>query len=194
VGDGLDVDALDPQGHTTSPPARFTEASLVKRLEELGIGRPSTFASIITTIQDRGYVWKKGSALVPTWLAFAVIKLLEDHFARLVDYGFTASLEDDLDVIAGGEGNSVQWLTRFYFGSDAGKEGGLARQGGLKALISANLDEIDPRLINSIPIGRADDGREVVVRVGRYGPYVQVGPEGEDQQRASLPRTSRRTS
>jgi DNA topoisomerase-1 len=187
-GDALDVEALDPQGHTTSPPARYTEASLVKRLEELGIGRPSTYASIITTIQDRGYVWKKGSALVPTWLAFAVVNLLEQHFDRLVDYGFTASLEDDLDVIAGGEGNSVEWLSRFYFGSDEGKEGAISRQGGLKAIIGKNLDEIDARAISTIPIGRADDGREVVVRVGRYGPYVQVGDDGSDDvQKASLP-------
>jgi DNA topoisomerase-1 len=188
TGDPLEVSALEAQGHTTSPPARYTEASLVKRLEELGIGRPSTYASIITTIQDRGYVWKKGSALVPTWLAFAVVNLLEQHFDRLVDYGFTASLEDDLDVIAGGEGNSVEWLSRFYFGSEQGKEGGLARQGGLKAIIGKNLDEIDARAISTIPIGRAEDGREVVVRVGRYGPYVQVGEDGsEEQQKASLP-------
>jgi DNA topoisomerase-1 len=187
-GDVLQVDALDPSGHTTSPPARYTEASLVKRLEELGIGRPSTYASIITTIQDRGYVWKKGSALVPTWLAFAVISLLEQHFERLVDYDFTASLEDDLDVIAGGEGNSVAWLSRFYFGSDEGKEGGLARQGGLKAIIGKNLDEIDARAISTIPIGVSEDGRPVVVRVGRYGPYVQVGEDGsEGVQKASLP-------
>jgi len=182
VGDRLGVDALDPQGHTTSPPARYTEASLVKQLEELGIGRPSTYASIITTIQDRGYVWKKGSALVPTWLAFAVIGLLEQHFARLVDYGFTASMEDDLDTIAGGEGNSVEWLTRFYFGSPDGVEGGVARQGGLKKLVGENLEDIDARGINSIPIGRTGDGTEVVVRVGRYGPYVTVGDE-----RGSLP-------
>ena len=182
VGDGLDVEALEPQGHTTSPPARYTEASLVKQLEELGIGRPSTYASIITTVQDRGYVWKKGSALVPTWLAFAVIGLLEQHFGRLVDYGFTASMEDDLDVIAGGEGNSVQWLTRFYFGADDGKEGGLAKQGGLKKLTTDRLDEIDAREINSIVIGRTADGTEAVVRVGKYGPYVQVG-----DKRASLP-------
>jgi DNA topoisomerase-1 len=187
VGDGLDVDALTPEGHTTSPPARFTEASLVKRLEELGIGRPSTYASIITTIQDRGYVWKKGSALVPTWLAFAVIGLLERHFSRLVDYGFTASMEDDLDTIAGGEGNSVEWLTRFYFGGTDGKEGGLAAQGGLKKVIQDNLEDIDARDINSIVIGRDHSGREVVVRVGRYGPYVQIGEEGDGQQRASLP-------
>ena len=187
VGGALTVEQLEAQGHTTSPPARYTEASLVKRLEELGIGRPSTFASIISTIQDRGYVWKKGSALVPTWLAFAVIGLLEQHFARLVDYGFTASLEDDLDVIAGGQGNSVEWLTRFYFGSEAGKEGGLARQGGLKKLVGANLDDIDAREVNSIVIGRVPQGEdgagtEVVVRVGKYGPYVQVGEE-----KASLP-------
>ncbi len=182
VGDALGVASLEAQGHTTSPPARYTEASLVKRLEELGIGRPSTFASIITTVQDRGYVWKKGSALVPTWLAFAVVGLLERHFARLVDYGFTASLEEDLDVIAGGNGNSVEWLTRFYFGSDSGKAGGVASQGGLKKLVGGNLDEIDARDVNSIVIGRNDEGVEVVVRVGRYGPYVQVGEE-----RASLP-------
>ncbi|MCW2678748.1 MAG: topA [Frankiales bacterium] len=182
AGDPLGVDSLDPTGHTTSPPARFTEASLVKRLEELGIGRPSTYASIITTIQDRGYVWKKGSALVPTWLAFAVIGLLEQHFGRLVDYGFTASMENDLDEIAAGSGGSVEWLTRFYFGSDEGKEGGLARQGGLKKLVGANLDDIDARDINSIVIGRNAENEEVVVRVGRYGPYVQIG-----DQKASLP-------
>jgi DNA topoisomerase-1 len=182
VGDELDVDRLEAQGHTTSPPARYTEASLVKQLEELGIGRPSTYASIISTIQDRGYVWKKGSALVPTWLAFAVIGLLEQHFARLVDYGFTASMEDDLDHIAEGGENSVAWLTRFYFGSADGKEGGLAQQGGLKKLVSENLDDIDARDINSIPIGRTSDGTEVVVRVGKYGPYVTVG-----DLKASLP-------
>jgi DNA topoisomerase-1 len=182
VGDGLSVEELAPKVHSTSPPARYTEASLVKTLEELGIGRPSTYASIISTVQDRGYVWKKGSALVPTWLAFAVIGLLERHFARLVDYGFTASLEDDLDTIAGGEGNGVDWLTRFYFGSPDGKEGGLARQGGLKLLVSERLDEIDARDINSIVVGRTEDGTDVVVRVGRYGPYVQIG-----EQRASLP-------
>jgi DNA topoisomerase I len=188
TGDPLDVDRLDPQGHTTSPPARFTEASLVKRLEELGIGRPSTYASIITTVQDRGYVWKKGSALVPTWLAFAVVNLMEQHFERLVDYGFTASLEDDLDVIAGGQGKGSSWLSRFYFGSTEGKEGGLARQGGLKAIIGKNLDEIDARAISTIPVGMTDEGRPVVVRVGRYGPYVQVGEDGsEDVLKASLP-------
>ena len=182
VGDGLVVAGLEAQGHTTSPPARYTEASLVKQLEELGIGRPSTYASIITTVQDRGYVWKKGSALVPTWLAFAVVGLLERHFGRLVDYSFTASMEDDLDQIADGGENSVAWLTRFYFGSSQGKEGGLAQQGGLKKLVGENLDGIDAREVNSIPIGWTVDGEQAVVRVGRYGPYVQVG-----ELRASLP-------
>jgi DNA topoisomerase-1 len=182
VGDPLAVRGLEPNGHTTSPPARFTEASLVKQLEELGIGRPSTYASIISTIQDRGYVWKKGTALVPTWLAFAVIGLLEQHFGRLVDYGFTASMEDDLDAIAGGNGDSVAWLTRFYFGSDEGKEVGLARQGGLKKLVSEGLGDIDARAVNSIEIGTAEGGTPVVVRVGRYGPYVEIG-----DKRASLP-------
>jgi DNA topoisomerase-1 len=192
AGDALTADRLDPSGHTTSPPARFTEASLVKRLEELGIGRPSTYASIITTIQDRGYVWKKGSALVPTWLAFAVIHLLEQHFERLVDYGFTASMEDDLDLVAGGGRQGKEWLSSFYFGSSAGKEGGLASQGGLKHLIGSTLDSIDAREINTIEIGRVPagqerEGQQIVVRVGRYGPYVTVGPDGEDQQKASLP-------
>ena len=182
VDDPLSVRVLEPQGHTTSPPARYTDASLVKQLEELGIGRPSTYASIIETIQARGYVWKKGSALVPAWLAFAVIGLLEQHFGRLVDYGFTASMEDDLDQIAGGQGNSVEWLTRFYFGSDEGKEGGLARLGGLKKLTSEGLGDIDARAVNSIPIGFDPDGVPVVVRVGRYGPYVEIG-----DKRASLP-------
>jgi DNA topoisomerase I len=174
----LSVERLLPQGHTTTPPPRFTEASLVKALEELGIGRPSTYASIIRTIQERGYIWKKGSALVPSWLAFAVVGLLEQHFARLVDYGFTAAVEEDLDNIADGEQQSVDWLTRFYFGSDRGHEGGIARSGGLKRLVSERLGEIDARGVNSIPL--VDD---VVVRVGRYGPYL----ERADGERASLP-------
>ncbi len=190
-GDALSVTRLTAEGHTTSPPARYTEASLVKRLEELGIGRPSTYASIISTVQDRGYVWKKGSALVPTWLAFAVMNLLERHFARLVDYGFTASLEDDLDVIAGGQGDSESWLTRFYFGSEEGHEGGVNRQGGLKKMVNERLEDIDARDINSIVIGRVPEGQdqagtEVIVRVGRYGPYVTIGRE-DGAARASLP-------
>jgi DNA topoisomerase I len=174
----LDARKLDPHGHTTTPPARYTEPSLVKAMEELGIGRPSTYASILQTIQDRGYVWKKGNALVPSWIAFAVVNLLERHFTRLVDYGFTASVEEDLDDIAGGDMQSVDWLTRFYFGSPAGKEGGIARAGGLKRIVAERLGDIDARGINSIPL---TDG--VVVRVGRYGPYL----EREDGARASVP-------
>ncbi len=190
-GDALAVTSLTTEGHTTSPPARYTEASLVKRLEELEIGRPSTYASIISTVQDRGYVWKKGSALVPTWLAFAVVNLLERHFARLVDYEFTKSLEEDLDVIADGQGDSRGWLTRFYFGSDEGHEGGVNRQGGLKKLVNERLEDIDARDINSIVIGRVPEGQdqagtEVIVRVGRYGPYVTIGRE-DGAARASLP-------
>ncbi len=178
-GQPVDADELEPQGHTTNPPPRYTEASLVKALEELGIGRPSTYASILQTIQDRGYIWKKGSALVPSWVAFAVVGLLEQYFGRLVDYGFTASVEQDLDDIAGGEAKSVDWLTRFYFGSDRGHEGGIARAGGLKRLVAERLGDIDARGINSIGLF---DG--VVVRVGRYGPYLERSGDGA---RASLP-------
>ena len=170
--------ALEPQGHNTIPPARYTEPSLVKALEELGIGRPSTYASIMRTVQDRGYVWKKGAALVPSWLAFAVVGLLERHFTRLVDYGFTAAVEADLDNIAGGEEQAVDWLTRFYFGSDQGKEGGVARAGGLKRMVDDQLGDIDARGVNSIPLREG-----VLVRVGRYGPYL----ERSDGERASLP-------
>ncbi len=182
VGDRLSATSLRPRGHTTSPPARFTEASLVKRLEELGVGRPSTYAAILGTIQDRGYVFKKGTALVPSFTAFAVVGLLERHFGRLVDYAFTASLEDDLDAIAAGEGDSTGWLSRFWFGSPDGREGGIARAGGLKAMVGDRLGEIDAREVNSIPIGIDDDGNDIVVRVGRYGPYLQRGDD-----RVSLP-------
>ena len=119
-GDPLSVEGLEPGSHATQPPARFTEASLVKAMEELGVGRPSTYASVISTILDRGYVWKKGTALVPSFTAFAVVGLLERYFADLVDYGFTASMEDDLDAIASGDEESLPWLTRFYFGSGDG--------------------------------------------------------------------------
>ena len=152
-------------------------------MEELGVGRPSTYASIMQTIQDRGYVWKKGPALVPTWTAFAVVGLLEAYFSRLVDYDFTASVENDLDDIANGERTRVDWLRRFYFGADdATDQQRISAQGGLKRLIESRLEEIDARGVNSIPVG--NDG--VVVRVGRYGPYLQRG-EGEDAARASLP-------
>jgi DNA topoisomerase-1 len=170
-GDSLAVQRLEPTGHETRPPARYTEASLVQRLEELGVGRPSTYASIMSTIQDRGYVWKKGSALVPTFTAFGVVALLEKHFPNLVDYSFTASMEDDLDRIAAGEEESVPWLTDFYFGDD-----------GLRNRVATRLDEIDPRAVGSIPIGVDESGTEVVARIGRYGPYVEIGEE-----RASIP-------
>jgi DNA topoisomerase-1 len=184
---------LTPEGHSTNPPARFTEPSLVKQLEELGIGRPSTYASIIKTIQDRGYVWKKGSALVPSWVAFSVIGLLEHHFGRLVDYDFTAAMEDELDSIASGNFTRNAWLNGFYFGDGASAEGSVARAGGLKKLVGVNLEEIDARTINSIPLFTDAEGRDVVVRVGRYGPYMER-PTGETDdegkpktQRANLP-------
>ncbi|HVV77352.1 MAG TPA: type I DNA topoisomerase [Mycobacteriales bacterium] len=171
--------AVEPTSHATSPPARYTEASLVKALEELGIGRPSTYASILGTIQDRGYVFKRGTALVPSFTAFAVVGLLEQHFGRLVDYGFTASMEDDLDEIASGAAQSAQWLTRFYFGDDSSTTDD---PHGLKELVTDRLAEIDAREVNSLPIGEAEDGESVVARVGRYGPYVQKG-----DLRASIP-------
>jgi DNA topoisomerase-1 len=182
-GQPLSAVAFEAEGHTTTPPARYTEASLVKALEELGIGRPSTYASILQTIQDRGYVWKKGAALVPSWTAFAVIGLLESYFARLVDYGFTASVENDLDSIADGELSRVEWLRRFYFGANGAVTDPrrISAQGGLKRLIESRLEEIDARGVNSISL--FDD---VVVRVGRYGPYLQRG-SAETGERASIP-------
>ena len=174
-GDRLTVLDLQPDGHSTSPPARYTEPTLVRALEERGIGRPSTYASILGTIIDRGYVFKRGSALVPAWLAFATIGLLEKHFGSLVDYDFTAAMEEDLDRIANGEQNRVDWLRSFYFGGQDGDP-------GLHELVSG-FGDIDAREVNSIPIG--DD---IILRVGRYGPYVQRGPDGdESSQRASVP-------
>ncbi|MBA3369797.1 MAG: type I DNA topoisomerase [Geodermatophilaceae bacterium] len=184
-GQELTARELEPKGHSTSPPARYTEPSLVGAMQELGIGRPSTYASIMQTIQDRGYVWKKGAALVPSFVAFAVVGLLEQNFTRLVDYGFTASVEGDLDDIATGQGRGVDWLTRFYFGSDSGQEGGIARSGGLKKLVSERLGDIDARGVNSIPLSATYEGKPVVVRVGRYGPYLQA--DGDAGERASLP-------
>jgi DNA topoisomerase I len=185
-GQQLDTAALEARGHTTTPPARYTEPSLVKALEELGIGRPSTYASIMQTIQDRGYVWKKGSALVPSFIAFAVVNLLEQHFGALVDYDFTASLEGELDEIAAGDLRRVDWLTEFYFGGEGGHAGGIAASGGLKSVVGQRLEEIDARGVNSIPLrATAPNGEPVVVRVGRYGPYLQAG--GEDGARVSIP-------
>ena len=160
VGQKLTVADVEAKGHETSAPPRYTEASLVKTLEELGIGRPSTYASIISTIIDRGYVTPRGTALVPNWIAFSVVRLLEDFFSDLVEYDFTASMEDDLDRIADGKEDRVDWLNSFYFGSD--------RHRGLRSVID-NLGEIDAKSINSIKL---DD--EVTLRIGKYGPYLEV--------------------
>ncbi len=165
-GEAVDCRGIEAAGHATQPPARYTEASLVQELEAKGIGRPSTYASVIQTIQDRGYVWKKGSALIPSWTAFAVIRLLEEHFAHLVDYEFTARMEEDLDDIARGERESVPWLRSFYFGNGAP---------GLRAMVEEQAPTIDARAINTIPLGVDSEGREIVVRVGRYGPYLSRG-------------------
>jgi DNA topoisomerase-1 len=187
-GDEVELRALEPQGHETSPPPRYTEATLVRTLEELGIGRPSTYASIIGTILDRGYVFKKGSALVPSFLAFSVVGLLGKHFEQLVDYDFTARMEDDLDRIAAGEEDRTQWLRRFYFGDGPGAAeggavlgpgaaGGASSRVGLHDLVK-DLGAIDAREVNSFLI----PGSDITVRVGRYGPYLE-----HDGQRASIP-------
>ncbi|MBP1327018.1 DNA topoisomerase-1 [Leucobacter exalbidus] len=159
-GQRLGVTDTEAKGHETSPPPRYTEASLTKRLEELGIGRPSTYAAIISTIMDRGYVSKKGQALVPSWIAFSVVRLLETHFSALVDYDFTASMENDLDRIAAGQADRTTWLGEFYFGSDS--------HPGLRGVVD-NLGEIDARAINTIKI---DDA--ISLRNGKYGPYLEV--------------------
>ena len=175
--DPLDVLRLAPAEPSPRPPARYTEASLVKELEDREIGRPSTYASIIGTILDRGYVFKKGTALVPSFLAFAVVTLLERHFGQLVDYEFTARMEDALDCISRGETERVPWLRRFYFGTDgdAGTEPGAEQ--GLKSLVS-DISDIDARDVSSFPLA----GSDIVVRVGRYGPYLE-----RDGQRVNVP-------
>jgi len=175
-GQTLTADEVEALGHTTSPPARYTEASLVKRLEELGIGRPSTYASIMQVIQDRGYVWKKGSALVPSWTAFAVVKLLEEHFSDLVDYAYTARMEDELDQIAAAALEREPWLRRFWFGDDGAEATDQGRR-GLDRLVKDGLETIDAAAINSIPIGDDPDGVPIVVKPGRYGPYVRRGED-----------------
>ncbi|MEI2705281.1 MAG: type I DNA topoisomerase [Ilumatobacteraceae bacterium] len=174
VGQQVPVASLTANGHATTPPPRYTEASLVKRLDELDIGRPSTWASIIQTVQDRGYIWKKGQALVPTWTAFAVVGLLEKHFDELVDYAFTARVEEDLDAIARNERQKQDWLHEFYFGSGETGEDALP---GLKRLVEENLEGIDAAEINTFPIGVDDAGREIVVKPGKYGPYVKRGED-----------------
>ena len=202
VGQQLDIRELIPASHVTTPPARYTEPSLIGALQDLGIGRPSTYTSIIRTIIDRGYVWKKGQALVPSWIAFAVIGLLETHFARLVDYDFTAAMEDELDGIADGRIGRTDWLTAFYFGGDLGPEGSVGRGGGLKKLVGDRLEDIDAREVNSLPLLVDSEGRQITVRVGRYGPYLERpvsgpnsapnngdddGTDGASVQRANLP-------
>jgi len=172
VGDIKTVKQYSCEGHETKPPARYTEPTLVKKLEELGIGRPSTFASIISTIQDRGYVAKRGRALVPTFLAFSVTGLLEQHFSKLVDYEFTASMEEDLDKIANGDADRVEWLTRFFYGHDDVP--------GLEALAS-DLGAIDAQQINTMKMGQ-----NIEIRVGRYGAYIQQG-EGDNRKFANIP-------
>lgn len=170
-GDLLEALGLDASGHETKPPARFTEASLVRRLEELEVGRPSTYASIMSRIQDAGYVFRRGQALIPTFTAFAVVTLLEQNFPNLVDYDFTARMESDLDKIAAGDEDRSPWLSKFYLGDE-----------GLKSTIEAKLGEIDARAVNSFPIGEDERGRRIVARVGKYGPYVE-----RDEDRASIP-------
>ncbi|MFD2083249.1 DNA topoisomerase-1 [Actinopolymorpha cephalotaxi] len=199
-GDTMVATRIDADGHETKPPARYTEATLVRELEEREIGRPSTYASILGTILGRGYIYKKGQALVPTWVAFAVVRLLEEHFAHLVDYNFTASMEDALDEIARGGSDMQTWLARFYFGAPgegtangggeapggpsgtlAGGNGGVLQADGLKALVT-ELGEIDAREISTFPIGDNGTG-PIVIRVGRYGPYV----EDAEGNRANVP-------
>jgi DNA topoisomerase-1 len=161
-GEALPALSAEAKGHNTQPPARYTEASLVKALEEQGIGRPSTYAAIISTIISKGYVVKQGSALVPEWIAFTVTRFLEENFGKLVDYAFTAKMEGDLDQIALGELDRAQWLNEFYFGDK-----------GLKNTVES-LGESDPRLINSFEISPG-----VLLRTGKYGPYLELEQNGE---------------
>ena len=197
-GDALTAREVTADGHSTNPPARYTEASLVKKMEDLGIGRPSTYASIIKTIQDRGYVATRGNALVPTWVAFSVVGLMEQNFDALVDYEFTSSMEDELDEIARGTEDRTEWLTGFYFGdadADDSTAEAIARRGGLKSIIETNLESIDARQVNSLELYIDDEGRPVHVRVGRYGPYLErqigVNADGEPEyQRANLPEST----
>ena len=196
-GRALNAKEVSAEGHSTNPPARYTEASLVKKMEDLGIGRPSTYASIIKTIQDRGYVVSRGNALVPSWVAFAVVGLLEENFTELVDYDFTSSMEDELDQIATGIEDGTAWLNGFYFGNAEANEqkaASIARHGGLKSLIDVNLEAIDARKVNSLRLYTDTEGRDVFVRVGRYGPYIEraVGTNDDgsiEYQRANLSET-----
>ncbi len=186
-GQNLDCRALEAKSHTTQPPARYTEASLTRTLEERGIGRPSTYASIIDTIQNRDYVFKKGTALVPSWTAFSVIRLLEEHLGPLVDYDFTAQMEDYLDQISRNEQGFREYLHEFYFGDDVSR--GIApsdgKRVGLKPLLDSKVQEIDPRQTSRFSLGAPEEGEqrdEVFVRVGRFGPFIEQG-----ERRASIP-------
>ena len=172
VGQSVTINTYTCEGHDTKPPARYTEPTLVKKLEELGMGRPSTFASIMSTIQDRGYVSKRGRALVPTFLAFSVTGLLEQHFAKLVDYEFTASMEEDLDKIANGDANRVEWLNQFFYGHDD--------QPGLE-FMAQDLGAIDAQQVNTMKLSQ-----DIEIRVGRFGAYIQQG-EGETRIYANIP-------
>ncbi len=184
LGQTVAVEGVDATDHTTQPPPRYTEATLVKELEAKGIGRPSTYATIIQTIQDRGYVWHKSQTLVPTFTAIAVVRLLENHLPDLVDYDFTARMEDELDAIASGEREPVPWLHDFYFGGSSEGSGRPIMHKGLQGLLTETTEGIHPREASKIPIGANEDGEEIVVRIGRYGPYVQLGEEGA---RATVP-------
>ena len=181
AGQALTITEVDAKGHETTPPPRYTEASLVKTLEELGIGRPSTYASIISTIIDRGYVTPRGQSLIPNWIAFSVVRLLEQFFGDLVEYDFTAGMEDDLDRIAGGLEDRVDWLKSFYFGSD--------KHRGLRNVID-NLGDIDAKTINSIAL--TDD---ITLRIGKYGPYLEVALTGDEADTSpGVPATPRRVN
>jgi DNA topoisomerase-1 len=176
VGDAVGIESITANGHNTSPPARYTEPTLVKRLEEEGIGRPSTYASILGTIINRGYVWKKGQALVPSWTAFAVVRLLKDHFTTLIDFKFTAIVEEELDEIAMGTRDRDKWLHEFYFGN--GKE-----LPGLKPLVEHNKDNIDAATLNAFHVGpHPETGDMIEARPGKYGPYIRCG-----EQTAGIP-------
>jgi DNA topoisomerase-1 len=176
VGDSVGIESITANGHNTSPPARYTEPTLVKRLEEEGIGRPSTYASILGTIINRGYVWKKGQALVPSWTAFAVVRLLKDHFTTLIDFKFTAIVEEELDEIAMGTRDRDKWLHEFYFGN--GQE-----LPGLKPLVEHNKDNIDAATLNAFHVGlHPETGDMIEARPGKYGPYIRCG-----EQTAGIP-------
>jgi DNA topoisomerase I len=175
-GDTVKDEKLEPKGHTTQAPARYTEASLVQGLEEKGIGRPSTYASIIQTVQDRGYVFKRGQALVPTFIGFSVVQLLEQNFGQLVDYSFTARMEDDLDRIADGQSKRISFLNDFYFGAER----------GLKPMIEQRLESIDPRVVATIHVPRLEDSG-IEVRVGRYGAFMRRSTEEGTDQTGNIP-------